>query len=433
MLRDVNVNGVRNFALRMILSGLLGLLCFHPATLLAQSMVALTWNPSTDTEVTGYKIYSGTVSHHYTNVVTVGNVTNATISRLFKGVTYYFAATTYDDAGNESEFSNEATFSTATPDAPPLRPSLDGIPNLTVSENAAKQTVNLTGLTLTGSPFDILAPQILAVGSKTAPTLKVTVKSSNPAIIPTPVVSYVSPKSMGSLAFKPAANVFGSSTITVTVNNGARTNNTFAQTFTITVLPSPQDYPAISRQPTNTMAVAGNTVSLSVAATGLATLKYQWLFNGTKIPSATGTTLTLKKVTSAQGGAYSVTVTNSLGIANTVFAMLSVFTNAAAEQQAISQSQGNAQKSVPESAVAERVAQVVPVEINPAAVLTPIAAVNGQFSLQVAGIDHSNYVVQASADLVNWSSLQTNSSPFIFTETNANAYNQRFYRANELP
>ncbi len=424
MLHDVNDFGARKFALRMILSGLLGLLCFHQAPLLAQSVI-LTWSPSADPAVTGYKIYSGTVSHSYTNEVTVGNVTNTTISGLAYGQTYYFAATTYDDAGNESEFSNEATFSVPAspnivPPAPQPGPSINGIPNITVVENAGTQTINLSGLSLAGDSAKALMPQLILGAQTSAPTLKISVKSSNTKIIPTPLINYLSPRSSGALTFKPAANVFGSATITITLNNGARVNGTNTQSFTITVLPSPQDYPAISRQPTNTMALTGKTVSLSLAATGLATLKYQWRFNGAAIPAATGTTLTLKNVTLAQAGTYYATVTNSLGMTNTAVALLSVFTNAAAEQQAISQENSGA------------VAQVVPVETNPAAVLTPIAASYGQFSLEVSGIEHTNYVVQASADLIDWVSLETNAAPFTFTDTNAGGFNQRFYRAYEL-
>jgi hypothetical protein len=38
-------------------------------------------------------------------------------------------------------------------------------------------------------------------------------------------------------------------------------------------------------------------------------------------------------------------------------------------------------------------------------------------------------VIESSTDLVNWVSLQTNSSPFTFTDTSAASYPRRFYRA----
>ncbi len=58
--------------------------------------------------MTGYNIYYGTMSGDYTNEVSVEDATNATISGLEPGVTYYFVATSVDQYGNESGYSNEA-------------------------------------------------------------------------------------------------------------------------------------------------------------------------------------------------------------------------------------------------------------------------------------------------------------------------------------
>jgi hypothetical protein len=69
----------------------------------------LAWQPSTDPAVTGYKIYYGVASQTFTNAIDVGSATNATISNLTEGVTYYFAATAYDTSGIESPFSSEAS------------------------------------------------------------------------------------------------------------------------------------------------------------------------------------------------------------------------------------------------------------------------------------------------------------------------------------
>jgi hypothetical protein len=77
----------------------------------ATQSVTLTWNSSPSSDVTGYKIYYGTVSGSYSNVVSVGAVTNATISGLAEGATYYFAATTYSSNLNlESTLSNETSY-----------------------------------------------------------------------------------------------------------------------------------------------------------------------------------------------------------------------------------------------------------------------------------------------------------------------------------
>lgn len=64
--------------------------------------------------VSGYKIYYGTNHYGYNQVIDVGNVLNYTVSNLLDNRVYYFAATAYDSIGNESDFSNEASFITST-------------------------------------------------------------------------------------------------------------------------------------------------------------------------------------------------------------------------------------------------------------------------------------------------------------------------------
>jgi len=63
----------------------------------------------------------------------------------------------------------------------------------------------------------------------------VTATSSNPSLIPNPVVSYVSPAATATLALHPATNAFGTATITVSVNDGGTTNATTSQNFNVTV------------------------------------------------------------------------------------------------------------------------------------------------------------------------------------------------------
>jgi fibronectin type 3 domain-containing protein len=71
--------------------------------------IILTWDPSTTTNLAGYKVYQGTASGVYSSPLTVGNVTSYTISNLGVGSTYYFAVTDYTTSGIESGFSNEVS------------------------------------------------------------------------------------------------------------------------------------------------------------------------------------------------------------------------------------------------------------------------------------------------------------------------------------
>lgn len=81
----------------------------QPAVLGSQS-VSLSWDPSNDPSVVGYRVYFGTASHNYSTVMDVGNVTHASVPLPLAGATYYFAVTDYDQLGNQSDFSNEAVY-----------------------------------------------------------------------------------------------------------------------------------------------------------------------------------------------------------------------------------------------------------------------------------------------------------------------------------
>lgn len=75
----------------------------------------LTWDaPTTNadgtplTDLAGYKVYYGTTSGNYTEVIDAGNVTTYKVENLSPG-TYYFTVTAYDTSGNESDYSNEVS------------------------------------------------------------------------------------------------------------------------------------------------------------------------------------------------------------------------------------------------------------------------------------------------------------------------------------
>jgi hypothetical protein len=60
--------------------------------------------------------------------------------------------------------------------------------------------------------------------------------------------------------------------------------------------------------------------------------------------------------------------------------------------------------------------------------LVPASIVNGQFALTVLGATNYRCIVQASANLVDWVSVQTNTAPFTYVDTNAGKFKQCFYR-----
>jgi len=93
------------------------ILCFFLLPLIfsttshATDSVKITWEANGDPLIAGYKIYEGTKSRSYTRVATVGRTaTSTTFTGLTTGDTYYFAATTYDKAGDQSAYSDEIVF-----------------------------------------------------------------------------------------------------------------------------------------------------------------------------------------------------------------------------------------------------------------------------------------------------------------------------------
>ena len=83
--------------------------------------IRLQWDPNTEPDLAGYKIYFGTSPRTgtdpkvcglcgYSNVINVGNVTTYGIAGLIQGKTYYISATAYDTGINESGFSAQVWY-----------------------------------------------------------------------------------------------------------------------------------------------------------------------------------------------------------------------------------------------------------------------------------------------------------------------------------
>src|SRR3989475_10070148 len=121
----------------------LTVLCSLAPALSSAAQVTLAWDPTTETDLAGYKLYYGTSSGSYPSSVDVGNLTSYTLSGLLEGRTYYFAATAYNLNLNESGFSNEV--SKAIADVTP--------PTVSMTAPAAGATVSGT-MTVSASATD---------------------------------------------------------------------------------------------------------------------------------------------------------------------------------------------------------------------------------------------------------------------------------------
>ena len=72
--------------------------------------------------------------------------------------------------------------------------------------------------------------------------------------------------------------------------------------------------PSITSQPLDSRALElGGSASFSASAIGTAPLSYQWTLNGTKIPGATTTNISISNAQSTNAGFYALIVTNNYG------------------------------------------------------------------------------------------------------------------------
>lgn len=123
----------------------------------SKSSVTLAWcpSPTTNNIIAGYKLYvgSGTATNWiptiydtnkpycpgvilsngtnwfrtYTNVINVGNVTNATVTNLEASVTYFFTTTAYDTNALESDYSGEVSITITNPVINPITNAILGM------------------------------------------------------------------------------------------------------------------------------------------------------------------------------------------------------------------------------------------------------------------------------------------------------------------
>jgi formylglycine-generating enzyme required for sulfatase activity len=105
---------------------------------------------------------------------------------------------------------------------------------------------------------------------------------------------------------------------TVKVTNGAGSVTSAVANLTLATAP------AITVQPAGGMFRVGAAVVLTPTYTGTAPLRYQWYKDGISVAGGTAATLTLTPVSLTSAGAYTVTVTNAYGSADSAAAVVEV-------------------------------------------------------------------------------------------------------------
>jgi hypothetical protein len=172
---------------------------------------------------------------YYTNANTTGSLTFAPVTNANGTATI---TVTVNDGGTSNNIVTQ-TF-TVTINATNQSPTLDPIPDIIVNVGASSQKIILTG--------------ICSGMTNPCRRLRVTAASSNHQLASRPLIRYISPRTNGTLTFRPGRTT-GAATISVTVNNGARSNNIITRTFTVTIAP----------QDASTNLVASTAVTTGVA------------------------------------------------------------------------------------------------------------------------------------------------------------------------
>jgi len=167
-----------------------------------------------------------------------------------------------------------------------------------------------------GQPF-AMSVAITGLGVSFAQSWDVT-NSLPPGVIPAGSVisggQFVINSSNGTLALSGTPTTSG--TYTFTARGYQFTNRTGPVTTgstSIVVVTAPNAAPVITRAPNSQTLTASSTLTLSVTYTGTPAPTFQWFKSGVAIPGANGPTLSVAGVTAADGGDYTVKVTNSLG------------------------------------------------------------------------------------------------------------------------
>src|SRR5438445_6621438 len=150
---------------RFFLLGLSALfLAWSPFAQGTQS-VTTAWDRSTDSTVTGYKLYYTDVSTGTTSAINAGNVTSNTVPGLVETKTYSFDVVAYNASGVESVPSNVINYTVPSANT---APTISGIADLSTSQNTATAPIAFT-----------VADAQTAAGS-----LILTGASSNPTLVP---------------------------------------------------------------------------------------------------------------------------------------------------------------------------------------------------------------------------------------------------------
>ncbi len=413
---------VRKFLLYLIFCGV-GWGAFQVPTQAITSL-NVTWNASGDTNVLGYKVYYGTVSQQYSNVVVAGNATSTLISGIKPGNTYYFAATSYNAAGWESTYSPQISYTVPVVNPPLTSPkaSVSGF-SFSVNSTATSQyviiastnLVNWVALTTNTAPFTFTDSNSAQYSHRYYQAVLLSMYV--PQIAPTQPV--VSP------ALTSPVNGPGGFSFTV--------NNTAGSPYVIVA----------STNLINWVAIGTNTAPFTFTDTNSSKFSkrfYKAILLSAYVPQVAPTQPVVSPAITSpvnKPGGFSFTVNNTAGSPYVIVAStnlinwVAIGTNTAP----FTFTDTNSSKFSKRFYKAILLSAYVPQNSNisgSAPALSSYGYGTSGFGFTLTGTPNAQYVVLASTNLVQWVPVLTNTAPFIFMDPTANQYRQRFYKAVPL-
>jgi hypothetical protein len=288
---------------RVVLGVLLGsLTILFSFSSFGAGSVNLAWSASPDPAASGYNVYYGNASGSYQNQLQAGTNLSAAVSGLASGRTFFFSVTAVDVFGDESDYSNEISYSEPGVNQPP---SISSILNQIILMNHTTPAI----------PFTVNDPDT------GASSVTVSGISSAPAIVPNANIVFGGSGQNRTVTVAPAVGVTGLAQITIIASDGITNVST---SFTLTVQPgnTPPTISAIldqtvtANQPTTAIpftigdaetAATKLTVSASSSATTLVP-------NANIVLGGSGTSRTVKVTPAAsQTGTAQITVSVSDG------------------------------------------------------------------------------------------------------------------------
>ena len=264
---------------------MLGLFAFLADAGAAQFTLSWTDNSSNES---GFRIERSSNGTSFSEIATVGaNVITYVDSGLAGSTQYWYRIRAYNTAGN-SAYSNTATGIT-----PPA--ASNQAPTVSTIGNRSLYAGGTTGLI----PF-------IVGDAETAPSsITVSVSSSNTTLVPTSGIVIGGSGSVRSISVTPASGRTGTSTISITVSDGALSSTS---TFVVAVVAAGTG-PLITSQPQATAVSPGSSLALSVGVQTIGTATYQWYRNGAAIPGATSATYDVPVAQRYDAGNYHVAIT----------------------------------------------------------------------------------------------------------------------------